>query len=282
MLDRRPFRAVRPYKRCRLDRFPRCARGGIQPGRGRRAEPEAGKESEHEQRTVPLDRRSRIGFFPGLSPRAPVPSPSERDAGTLLETPARRDPSGPRIDSCLTGLTLPETQAHPRNPYHHSSLHHERWIDRARQRLAALANCKYGSIREFFRVSRATLAGRGRRRGAPRRNRNGVLGAQREERWSESPSPPSLPPATSPGEVPARGRAASPADTLESRTARQGRHTRHGRLHRQRGTAARTACRLRVPRTQKPRSPPIRTEHPEVVLLEGAELPRRLDSPCDA
>lgn len=39
------------------------------------------------------------------------------------------------------------------DPYRHRQLLHDRWINRASQRLGDIATLKYGSIREFFRVS---------------------------------------------------------------------------------------------------------------------------------
>lgn len=39
------------------------------------------------------------------------------------------------------------------DPYRHRQLLHDRWINRASQRLGDIATLKYGSIKEFFRVS---------------------------------------------------------------------------------------------------------------------------------
>lgn len=52
-----------------------------------------------------------------------------------------------------TGLHPPPSKVPVMDPYRHRQLLHDRWINRASQRLSDIATLKYGSIKEFFRVS---------------------------------------------------------------------------------------------------------------------------------
>ncbi|CAM9200298.1 unnamed protein product [Hapterophycus canaliculatus] len=52
----------------------------------------------------------------------------------------------------MTGLHPPPSNVPVMDPYRHRQLLHDRWINRASQRLGDIATLKYGSIREFFRM----------------------------------------------------------------------------------------------------------------------------------
>ncbi|CAM9488651.1 unnamed protein product [Scytosiphon promiscuus] len=52
----------------------------------------------------------------------------------------------------MTGLHPPPSNVPVMDPYRHRQLLHDRWINRASQRLGDIATLKYGSIREFFRL----------------------------------------------------------------------------------------------------------------------------------
>lgn len=54
-----------------------------------------------------------------------------------------------------SGLNTPDSKVPILDPYLHRGRLHERWIVRASQRLGDLACLKYGSVKEFFRVSSA-------------------------------------------------------------------------------------------------------------------------------
>lgn len=57
------------------------------------------------------------------------------------------------LQSTLTsGLHPTPSKVPVVDPYRHRQLLHDRWINRASQRLGDIATLKYGSIREFFRV----------------------------------------------------------------------------------------------------------------------------------
>eukprot|EP00903_Cladosiphon_okamuranus_P017113 g15766.t1 len=52
----------------------------------------------------------------------------------------------------MSGLNPPPSKVPVMDPYRHRQLLHDRWINRASQRLGDIATLKYGSIREFFRL----------------------------------------------------------------------------------------------------------------------------------
>lgn len=52
-----------------------------------------------------------------------------------------------------SGLHPPPSKVPVMDPYRHRQLLHDRWINRASQRLGDIATLKYGSVKEFFRVS---------------------------------------------------------------------------------------------------------------------------------
>ena len=63
-----------------------------------------------------------------------------------------------KLRTCITpGLHPPPSKVPVMDPYRHRQLLHDRWINRASQRLGDIATLKYGSIGEFFRVGVVTL-----------------------------------------------------------------------------------------------------------------------------
>lgn len=67
-------------------------------------------------------------------------------------TAARSWRNKPSRIEITPGLHPPPSKVPVMDPYRHRQLLHDRWINRASQRLGDIATLKYGSIREFFRV----------------------------------------------------------------------------------------------------------------------------------
>lgn len=60
--------------------------------------------------------------------------------------------STPECNFYATGLRAPPSKVPVMDPYRHRQLLHDRWVQRASQRLGDIATLKYGSVKEFFRV----------------------------------------------------------------------------------------------------------------------------------